>query len=155
MKTILTTILVINILFFGTIISSQAKETATKDSCIQHCQRAVKLAKTKGTKAMIDAINNSSTEFVWLDTYVFAINYKLGTVIAHPMKPKLIGKQLAGVKDINSKMFFVEFMRAAKQGSGWIDYMWPKPNSKVPVAKTSYVLKVPNSNIAVIAGVYK
>ena len=46
----------------------------------------------------------------------------------HPIKPKLDGKDLSGVKDPNGKHLFMEFVKAVKTGgAGFVDYYWPKP----------------------------
>ena len=128
---------------------------ATQHECMSKCERAVEMVKTKGLQATIDEVNDPAGSFLWKDTYVFAINYVKGTVVAHPLKPKLIGKSLSGAKDINGVMFFVNFMAIAEDGSGWVKYMWPKPNEKTPSEKRTYVLAVPNTDIAFLAGVYK
>jgi hypothetical protein len=45
-------------------------------------------------------------------------------------------------------------MRIAKEeGSGWVDYWFPKPGEKEPSLKTTYVLKV-DDNFYVCAGYF-
>jgi len=78
-----------------------------------------------------------------------------GTMIAHPIKASLVGKNLIDLKDSEGKEFFKDMIKVAKEsGSGWVDYMWPKPGEEKPSPKTSYVLKV-NDDVFVGAGVYK
>lgn len=73
------------------------------------------------------------------DNY-FWINDLHPTMVMHPIKPDLDGKDLSAFKDPNGFALFVEFAKVAKaQGSGFVDYMWPKPGSADPVQKTSYV----------------
>jgi hypothetical protein len=46
-------------------------------------------------------------------------------------------------------------MRIAKEeGSGWVDYWFPKPGEEEPSLKTTYVLKV-DENFYVCAGYFK
>ncbi|MGA2936010.1 MAG: cache domain-containing protein [Syntrophobacteraceae bacterium] len=43
-----------------------------------------------------------------------------------------------------------------KKGSGWVDYMWPKPGEKTPSLKVSYVklVKVDGEDLVLGCGVY-
>lgn len=70
----------------------------------------------------------------------FWINDLQPSMIMHPMKPQLDGKDLSNAADPTGKKLFVEFTKVAKQqGEGFVDYMWPKPGSSVDVGKISYV----------------
>jgi methyl-accepting chemotaxis protein len=61
-------------------------------------------------------------------------------MIMHPIRPELDGKDVSGNKDPNGKALFVEFVRVVSAGgSGFVDYLWPRPGSDQPVAKISYV----------------
>jgi len=115
------------------------------------------MVKAKGLDAALAEISNPKGPFVWKDSYVFAIDSKTGTVLAHPYKPGLVGKNLLGVKDVHGVMFFAEFVKVSNSsaGEGWVDYMWPKPGEKKPSPKETYVLKVPGQNVSVAAGIYK
>jgi methyl-accepting chemotaxis protein len=61
-------------------------------------------------------------------------------MVMHPTKPELDGKDLSQDADPNGKLLFVEFVKTVrKSGAGFVDYLWPKPGSAVPVPKISYV----------------
>jgi len=61
-------------------------------------------------------------------------------VLMHPIKPELDGTDATNIKDPNGTALFVEFVKVAKaQKSGFVDYYWPKPGVKDPVAKLSHV----------------
>ena len=95
----------------------------------------------------------SDTKSDWAkNPYIFVYDLK-GTIVAHGANPKLVGKNLMGLKDVKGKMFAAEFVAVAKNpGKGWVDYWWPKKDSKVPEQKVSYVMRVPNHNMLVGAG---
>src|ERR1700733_5396129 len=62
------------------------------------------------------------------------------TMIAHPIKPELEGKNLAETKDPNGLKLFVAFAEAGKKsGGGFVSYLWPKPGFEQPVPKIGYV----------------
>ena len=70
----------------------------------------------------------------------FWINDMGPTMIMHPIKPELDGKDLSGSKDPNGKTLFVEMVDVCKdKGEGFVDYMWPMPGHEDPVPKLSYV----------------
>ncbi len=70
----------------------------------------------------------------------FWINDLTPTMIMHPFKPEMNGKNLNDYKDPNGKRFFVDMAKVCEaQGEGAVDYMWPKPGFDRPVPKISYV----------------
>ncbi|MBE0531240.1 MAG: cache domain-containing protein [Rhodospirillales bacterium] len=72
-------------------------------------------------------------EYFWIQSYD-------NVMLLHPIQPEMNGKSLNGVTDPNGIKFFEEMVAAAKKdGDGDIEYMWPKPGSKAPVQKISYV----------------
>ena len=70
----------------------------------------------------------------------FWINDSGPTMIMHPFKPELDGKDLRDFADPNGKHLFVEFVKVCKERKeGFVDYMWPKPGQRKPVPKISFV----------------
>ncbi len=70
----------------------------------------------------------------------FWINDMHPTMIMHPTKPELDGKDLSDSKDPKGKKLFVEFVETVKKsGSGYVYYLWPKPGLTEPVEKVSFV----------------
>jgi signal transduction histidine kinase len=133
-----------------------AAENATKEECMAKCKQAADMVKEKGLEATLAVINEKTGPFVWKDTYIFCIDIEKKANVGHPIKPKLIGKNLMHVKDVNGKLFFAEFINTATgAGSGWITYMWPKPGEKKPSPKATYVYKVPGESVFMAAGIYE
>ncbi len=86
-----------------------------------------------GAANTLRAIRYEGSEYFW-------INDMKPTMIMHPFKPEMEGKDLSENKDPNGKMLFNEFVKVVKnEKAGFVDYYWPKPNVKDPVAKISYV----------------
>lgn len=128
---------------------------ATPDECIAKCTEAAEMIKSKGLDAAISAINNRDGKFVWKDTYVFLMDMD-GKMLAHPIKPSLVGKNMLEIKDSNGKFLFQDFIRVAKtSGVGWVDYTWPRPGEDRPTQKSSYILKVSGKDLILGAGIYK
>jgi methyl-accepting chemotaxis protein len=98
--------------------------------------------------AEVRAIRYEGKEYVW-------INDMSARMIAHPIKPELDGKDLSDFKDPTGKRLFVEFVDVIKRsGAGYVDYLWPKPGSKEPEPKRSYVAGFAPWGWVVGSGVY-
>lgn len=154
MKRIITSALVLffSFCFTETVFS---EEKATKEECMAKCKEAAQMVKNIGIKATLEKIQDKNGPFVWKNTYIFCIDIEKGWNVAHPIKPGLVHKRLAGIRDTDGKMFFAEFIKVAKtKGEGWISYKWPKVGEKRPSAKLTFIYRVPGENIAMCAGIY-
>ena len=77
------------------------------------------------------------------------------TMVMHPIKPALDGKNLSGIADPNGKALFVEMANVAKsKGSGYVAYQWSKQGVTGPVDKISFVKLQPDWNWVIGAGLY-
>jgi len=134
---------------------SAAQESASKEECVVKCHEAAALINSKGLEQAIKVINDPKGPFVWKDSYVFLMDLN-GKMLAHPMQPELMKlDHCLLITDPTDKPLFVHFVNVArKQGSGWVEYMWPRPGSKTPSKKITYIYRVPNQDVFVGAGVY-
>ncbi len=83
--------------------------------------------------AALRAIRYGNNDYVW-------VNDMRPYVIMHPIKPELENKDASGIKDPDGKSLFVAFVDVVKkQGTGAVNYLWPKPGLTDPVRKVSYV----------------
>lgn len=147
-------LMVFTVLVFASIAA--AGEKATKAECIAKCREAAKMVREIGLEAALKKLNDKNGPFVWKDSYVFCIDIEKGINLAHPILPVHAGKVVTGLKDKNGKLFFAEYVKVAKSdGEGWVSYVWPKPGEKTPSRKITYVYKVPDMNIAMLAGIYE
>lgn len=71
----------------------------------------------------------------------FWVNDMNPTMVFHPYRADLNGKDLSEVRDPNGKRLFVEFVKVVReQGAGFVDYMWQwKDDSSRVVPKLSFV----------------
>jgi len=153
-KKALWIITMVLIVFVGT---TAWAENATREEVISKCSEAAKLVQEKGMDVAIEQIGDKQGPFVWKDTYVFLMDMD-GKMLAHPIKPELTQQDtLVEVKDSDGKPLFMDFIKVANTdpGKGWVDYMWPKPGEEKPVAKSSYILRIPGTQYFVGAGIYK
>jgi cytochrome c len=103
--------------------------------------KAAALVDSKG-KAAFPEFRKSGSEWFSGDTYLFVGDMK-GMELFNAAFPKLEGTDTLGLKDANGKLLGVELVKTAQsKGSGWVDYMWPKPGQTQPSQKWSYVKAV-------------
>ncbi len=94
------------------------------------------LSEEQAKKQAIEVLNSlryDKTNYFWINDYT-------ATMIMHPIKPALIGKNLSELKDSDGTPFFLEMVKVAtKNGEGFVPYKWPKPGNDDPVDKISFV----------------
>jgi len=133
-----------------------AAAASPEDEAMALVKKGVAMVKEKGVDATIKTVGDPKGPLVNGEFYLWAGPLDKVTMVAHPFTPHLVGKDLGLFKDINGKLIFVEFAEVAKtKGSGWVDYMWPKPGAKEPSPKSSYVERVPGENLYFGCGIYK
>ena len=66
-----------------------------------------------------------------------------GKILAHGVKPELIGKDMKEIRDADEKNFIKEMVEIAKtKGAGVVQYKWENPKTLSVGQKSSYVEKV-------------
>jgi methyl-accepting chemotaxis protein len=84
-------------------------------------------------KTVVESSRYGESGYFWINDFD-------ANIIMHPIKPSLNGKDMSESKDENGKRIFFEFASVAKaSGSGFVDYVWPKPGFEKPQSKVSYV----------------
>jgi methyl-accepting chemotaxis protein len=79
------------------------------------------------------------------------------TVVMHPIKPELAGKNMSEFKDANGTYVYRNVAAIAKSaGEGWTEYVWPKPgmDQKIVFPKGAYVLTYKPWDWSFMTGVY-
>ncbi|HSL70331.1 MAG TPA: cache domain-containing protein, partial [Longimicrobiales bacterium] len=115
---------------------------------------AVKEIEQLGTAAF-ELFRNPTGPYMVKDTYVFVTDMS-GTELVNPAFPNLEGRNLLDVKDAHGKYLNREMLEVVQShGSGWVDYMWPKPGQSISTQKSAYVsaAKLGQSQVMVGCGV--
>lgn len=125
---------------------------AGKDEAVAMVNKAVAYLKQNGQEKALAEFNKTDGQFVKGELYVVVLDMN-GVVLADGNKPKLVGKALIEVKDVNGKAFVREELDMAKsKGKGWVDFMWFNPETKAMAPRSSYFEKV--GEVIVLTGVY-
>ena len=108
-------------------------------SIIEHhyaLQQKGELSEAKAKEQALSIIANmryDTNNYFWINDFT-------PTMVMHPIKPQLDGKNVAGVKDPDGKALFVEMVNIIKaKGEGFVSYKWAKPGFDDPVDKIGFV----------------
>jgi cytochrome c len=139
MKKLVVSIMVVMVLFGMSGVAAAAGKHGTAAEAETMVKKAIAMAKAKGQDAAFAEINNRNGRFIDRDLYVFVYDMN-GKCVAHGMNAKMIGKELIDMKDADGKAFVKERVEIAKtKGSGWQDYKFTNPLSKLIEHKRAYV----------------
>ena len=143
-------------LFVAPAFSADATQSKEAKVIVALVDKAATLTENKG-KTAFPEFKKKGSEWLKGENYVFIADMN-GVILMHPANPELETKSILDLKDANGKAFMREFVETAKtKGSGWVDYMWPKPGEKKPAKKLSYIkrAKMPTGEMVLVgAGIY-
>lgn len=128
-------------------------ESARPEEVIEKIREAVELLKTQGEKGL-EILRSTNSKFVWKDSYLFIIDLEKSLVLSNPAFPEREGGDIRQHLDWNKKLYGRELCEKANNGGGWIEFIWPKPNTQAPLRKIAFVYPVPGYRYTVCAGVY-
>ncbi|MES2258033.1 MAG: cache domain-containing protein [Pseudomonadota bacterium] len=141
--------------FFVMGAAANAAEHGTREEAVGLVRKAVQYYKVNGKEKTIAEMNNPLGPFVHKDLYVVLGNSE-GVVLANPLIPRMIGKQLGALKDVEGMPLGEKIGTIAnsKEGKGWTDYFkWPHPITGQIELKAAYVESV--ESLTFMCGAYK
>ncbi|MDH6147381.1 MULTISPECIES: cache domain-containing protein [Paraburkholderia] len=125
--------------------SEKAKEVETL------VNKAADLINSRGAAAFQE-FRKKDSEWFHGTTYLFVYDMT-SKVLLNPAFPAREGTIVTGQKDANGKLFHDALIEtAATKGSGWVDYMFPKPGQSIPSHKWTYVKSVKIDGVAGVVG---
>ena len=139
LKQIMIFIALTTIVIASPVISQQSPPTSEQAKRIEAMvNKAAALVEAKG-KAAFSEFRKRDSEWWFGNTYLFIYDKDMN-VLLNPAFPEREGTNVRGGKDVNGKPFQDEFMKVIQtKGSGWVDYMFPKPGQSQLSQKWSYV----------------
>ena len=134
-KTLLPVAALVGALSVGNVTGAQQSGTADEAKALLSKAASAVQADRASALAKFD---DPSGGFKDRDLYVFCFDRNAGTLLVGP--PWARGRDVRTIRDSTGKMFGQEMFANVKDGDIIIvDYMFPKPNLTVPVAKQSFV----------------
>ncbi len=87
------------------------------------------------------------------DGYFFLYDMA-GKSLMHPRQPELVGRNLWNMRDVNGTMVIQELIGRAREGGGFVRYMWNKPSTGQQAPKLGYAIGLPRWNWMLGTGIY-
>ena len=120
------------VLFCG----AASAEEWTKGDAMKMVEKANSYYKANGREKLLAELNTRNGQFHKGSLYVIAVDMK-HNMLAHPINPKLVGKNTLDVPDTDGKYFRRENIAVATtKGSGWVDYRYTNPENGKSEPKT-------------------
>ncbi|EME69296.1 putative methyl-accepting chemotaxis protein [Paramagnetospirillum caucaseum] len=137
--------------------ANQASYSSARRGTPEEAQAMVEQAeiffRTNGRPKFLDAIIDKSGPFHFKDLYVVVLDANNGMIVGQGANPKLVGMDGNTLKDANGKLFSRETREIAiRNGSGWTEYVYVNPTTKVLEDKSCFSKKV--DDIVICVGVY-
>ena len=117
------------------------------DQAIQKAGYTDQNDKVELIRSMVDPIRFED------DSSGYFFVYQKTTNVAFPVKKENQGKDLGELKDKNGVYVIQELDKKAKDGGGFVNYIWPKPGSG-DTPKLSYAEMIPGLDMWIGTGVY-
>jgi len=147
MKRILLALL-INLLSVNLVLAASPADQAKA-----MVEEAVAFFNANGKQKTLTEISTPKGKWVKGELYVFAYDLN-GVVVAHPINPKLIGKNLIDVPDAAGKTFRKDIAEVARtKGTGWVDYKYKNPSTNKIEDKSTFLMKA--GDVIICCGTYK
>ena len=122
------------------------RKVRSRDEAVALVRRAAAFVRAEGRERALTEFSRADGPFVDGELYIFAYGTDgSGVLLAHPMFPLLVGKNLLDMSDADGVPITRKVLQigASKSGKGWVDYHWPNGAAGRQVElKTSYVERV-------------
>jgi len=128
--------------------NGQRIENLKKEEVQNMVDAAVILIQTQGESAF-PQLHSS----VWRDGDIYVFVWRLdGIRVVYPPDESGEGKNMTNLEDAYGKPIGKLFIQTAQNGSGWVEYYWPKPGETKPSKKITYIKKVQYGNQTYLVG---
>ena len=136
----------------GQALAQKSGEFASKAEAEALVKKAVAAVKADKSATFAEITSKSSK---WVDRDLYPVVYDMtGKVHAHGQNDKMVGKDVATLKDPDGKLYVKERIEfAGAKGKFWHEYKFTDPVTKKALPKEAYCEKL--DDLIICAGVYK
>jgi len=120
-------------------VSALAAGQATPDEAKAMAIKAAEYLKSVGSEKAFAAFDAKDGPWHDRDLFVVVLDAK-GVMVAHGANAGLIGRTVLDLRDVDGKPFNRDWI--AVQDTGWVNFKWQNPLTKVVEPKTCYVIHV-------------
>ncbi len=117
--------------------------------------RSGQITPQQGREQAVELVRRMIYEDQYGDNYIFLVAYD-GTMLAQPFFPQNIGKNLWDLQDQNGVYIVRDLVKIAlsQPDGGFLQYLYPSPNSPVEEPKLSFVIGLPEIESLIGTGIY-
>ncbi len=138
----------------------------TRECRLEVMRTAVEVA-AKGLGGVLAHVSKKEEQLVQLRAFVDNVRffkdksgyfyaYTMDCVnVAHATQKNLVGKDLRDYRDPAGKFVIRELAAAAKNGGGFVPYLWQKPGEEGEHAKVGYAAPIPGTLWFIGSGIYR
>ncbi len=155
-------------IFLALIVLSSLIFVGCQNESLQYEEIAKYVVRTTaaGLGAVLAEMENEEDQIEFLQTYITPIRfypddtgyfyiYNYDCVnIAHATQKDLEGKNLFEYQDTKGKFVIQELSTMSKNGGGFVEYYWQKPDDETEFRKMGYVEPIPGTDFFIGTGVY-
>jgi signal transduction histidine kinase len=140
-----------------------AAEASTEEEAVALVQLAQAYLRENGLAKATVEFNHMDSPFNVVspinkkgDLYIWSIDSK-GLQIIHGKNPKVQGKNVIDMRDVDGIFLIRELMARcySPSGKGWVSYKWMHPITRETEHKRGYVERVPGMDLCLGSGVYR
>jgi cytochrome c len=137
----------------GAALASTSAKHATAEQAVAMVEKGVAYIKSNGTEKGYAEITSKSSQFRDRDLYLVVYGLD-GKVWAHGANPKMVGRVLIDLRDIDGKPFVQERVKLAEtHKTFWQDYKFTNPVTRKVEPKRMYCERLDQT--VVCGGIYK
>ncbi|HEX7624778.1 MAG TPA: cache domain-containing protein [Anaeromyxobacteraceae bacterium] len=144
----------------GAALAAQRASTSGRAGSKQEARamvdKAARWVKEHGREQTLAEISRAGTSksgaFIDGDLYIFAYDFR-GVCVAHGAIPKLVGRNMWDLEDVDGRYLIRGLAETARKGSGWYAYKWSNPLTKKIEDKLAYVMRI-DDELWLGSGVY-
>lgn len=137
----------------GDALAAPVERHATADEAVKMVKKGVQYIKANGREKAYAEFTSKDSKFKERDLYLVVYGLD-GKVWAHGQNPRMVGKVVIDLKDIDGKEFVRERTELAKtNASFWQDYKFTNPVTKKIEPKRMYCERLDDT--VVCGGIYK
>lgn len=123
------------------------------DDARRFVEEAVAFLRSSGAAVALAEFSNPRGRFVRGELYLFVMD-ATGVMVAHGANQKYIGKNFYRIVDADGKQLVKEIVDTANsEGSGWVQYKWGDPITKLERPKIVYFERV--NDVIICSGIYQ
>jgi cytochrome c len=122
------------------------------DDAKRFVEKAIAFYRVNGRAVALAEFSNPQGRFVKGEQYLFVLD-STGVMLAHGVNMRYVGKDFYRIMDSDGRSFIKEIVDTANaEGSGWVEFNWVNPLTKMERSKIVYFEQT--NGVIICSGIY-